>query len=262
MNESHTPQYNNAPPVEELRLKDKNTEELYAALCTYNWSPAERQQIDIAYALVAEAHKDDRHKDRPYTEHLLRVANRLVHYMNITDSDVILAGILHDVAEDHALEIINGQALPDEYKPNFDIEEVSAFTPVQQQSLALYHLGVVFSPNVSTVVAGVTNAPKSEHALAYEEKLQAYADKIADAIESPEVWLVKFADWCDNGLGINYDMQGQGNKREHFIRKYGLVLPILKARYEREDMQALLTDKAKRYIDQQLQLGEVRLGGS
>lgn len=262
MEESYTPNTKDFYPAEQLELKDMNTEALYASLVEVarDWSVDQQRQLAFAYDLVTKAHANDRHKDRPYTEHLLRVANRLAYYLEVKDPDVIIAGMLHDIVEDHPLEIIDGSLMTEDRTPLQGMEDMSALSAKDQQMLALHHIEMLFSSKVSMIVASVTNAPPHDGGSdSYEQKLRVYVDKVTQAIQLPEAWLVKFADWCDNGLGINHDIAGQGNKRGHFIRKYGSVLPVLKARSEEEDVQALLSDKAKMYVMRQFKLGEERL---
>ncbi|HET8884071.1 MAG TPA: hypothetical protein VFM68_01225 [Candidatus Saccharimonadales bacterium] len=261
MNESYRPNNAESYKVETLKLKDKNTEELYTSLVdiSHDWTFDQQQQMTFAYDLIVKAHASDRHKNRPYTEHLLRVANRLAHYMDVKDPDVIIAGMLHDIVEDHPLEMINGSLVTNDGAPVFGMENMDTIDPKQQQTIALSHISVLFSEQAATTVAAVTNPPQSEAPANYSDKLQAYTDKVATAIQSPQAWLVKFSDWCDNGLGVNYDVEGQGAKHKHFRRKYGMVLPILRARFEQDDIQTMLSDKAKRYVIQQFSLGEERL---
>ncbi|MDB5187214.1 MAG: metal dependent phosphohydrolase [Candidatus Saccharibacteria bacterium] len=249
---------------EELGLKDKNTFELYELLqeAALDWTPDQQKQLQFAYELIGKAHADDRHKDRPYTEHLLRVANRIAHYLDIDDPDVIIAGMLHDVVEDHALEIIDGSLLTDNHSPLPGSEDMNMMSAGEQQILALQHIEMLFSPKVAKVVAAVTNAPNDEAPVDYYQGLEAYAKKVATGIEDADAFYVKLCDFFCNGLGVIHDIEGQGSKHEHFIRKYGMVQPIYEARYEKEDIQARLSDSAKTYVLAQFTLGRERLFGT
>jgi (p)ppGpp synthase/HD superfamily hydrolase len=249
------------PSPEQLSLKEKNTYELFALLqeATTDWLPGQQRQLDFAFDMVMKAHADDRHKDRPYTEHLLRVANRMAHYMEIDDPDTIIAGMLHDIVEDHAQEIINGSLITDDGMPLPGSEHLDRISSNEKQVQALQHIEILFTPRVADIVAAVTNVPDDQAPADYGEKLQAYAAKVAMAIEDIDAFYVKVGDWCDNGLGINHDIEGQGDRRGHYIRKYGLVLPVFQARFEREDLQTAMSDKAKRYLRTQFELGRERL---
>lgn len=247
--------------VPSLKLKDKSTEDLYNSVLeiAVDWSPEWQEKLAFAYGLALRAHAYDRHKDRPYSEHLLRVASRLATYLEVKDPTVIIAAILHDIVEDHGLELINGSLIGNERRPLNGREDLDRLSLAAQKEVALRHVGVMFGPEVGEIVEAVTNAPNSEEPLNYEDKIQAYVDKIALAIRSPKAWLVKFSDWCDNALSVNYDLVGQGDKHDHFVYKYGQVLPILKARFEEDDIQAMLSESAKQYVRQQFVLGEQRL---
>jgi hypothetical protein len=75
--------------------------------------------------------------------------------------------------------------------------------------------------------------------------------------------VIKFVDWEDNGLGIVYsDETESAEKMQHFSRKYGMVQPILEARFYQDDIQALLDPTAKAYVKHQFALGKERLSAA
>lgn len=248
--------------VPSLRLRDKTTEELYESLLEVatGWAPEQQEQLQAAYSLALRAHRDDLHKEnRPYSEHLLRVASRLVNYMEITDPDIIIAALLHDIVEDHAREIIDGSLMESGAPTTHSLEELNQLSAAEEKALALAMLSQWFSPRVSMIVESVTNTPRSDCPMNYEDKIRAYVDKIRREIRSFETWLVKVADFFDNGLSVNYDIEGQGDKHAHFVYKYGMALPVLMARFEEDDIQSRLSENAKQYVRQQFRVAMQRL---
>lgn len=245
----------------EHKLKEKTAEELFGMLLDVaaEWEPEQQAQLVFAYELVSRAHENDRHKDKPYVYHLLRVANRTTQYLHIKDPDVVIAALLHDIVEDHALEIIDGSLFNDDRKPFPTLEVMREQSPREQQQIALQHIEALFSPGVAEIVSAVTNPPRENKPTDYYEKLRAYVAKVESAIVGPRVWAVKFCDWCDNGLGVVHDRAGQGDKSFHFELKYGYVQPVLEARFYQPDIQAMLDEPAKAYVRRQFDLGRKRL---
>ncbi len=246
--------------VEELGLKYKEEQDLFETLLESgeSWTDEQRRMVVDAYNLARVLHEDDKHRDLPYTYHLLRNANRVTGYLHITDPEIITAVILHDSVEDHPDEILKVSIFGRDEPP---IEVPVPEDPYTKQQAALKTLEVLFSPRVATIVAAVTNAPEiSGENISYEERLQRYADKVKKAVLTPEGWITKFVDWLDNGVGIVHsDMASGADKAAHFSRKYGMVQPTLEQRYYQADIEALLDPTAKAYIEHQFQLGRARL---
>lgn len=250
---------NRSEEVRERGLKYKTETELWSDLVegSMAWPDEQQAQLWSAYELARKAHADDYHKDSPYIYHLLRTANRVMYYLEIDDPEVVIAALLHDVVEDHAEKVASGK---------YDTEQLPASSPIEsmnqseRQSAALDQITVLFSAGKASIVAGVTNVPSEEKPHDYEAKLRGYVDKITHAIKDPKVWIVKFSDWCDNGVGIIYGAENRSAERNlHFQRKYGMVLPVLERRFEEPDIQAMLSDSAKAYVLEQIRLGRERL---
>lgn len=252
--EAHSESYHQDQALE-LGLKFKTEFELYTALLesTLSWPQYQQEQFWRASEIVRMAHRMDRHKNTPYIYHLLRTANRIVQYLKINDPDVVIAAVLHDVVEDHPMKVV--ASIQDE-----DCYTGIQLTPAAQQEAAIVSIEMAFSSEIAQIVALVTNVPNSEAPREYEEKLRQYVDKIEGAIEDMNAWIVKFSDWCDNGVGIYYDAQNRTLERTmHFKRKYGMVLPILEKRFLQQDLQSRFNSSAKEYIARQFQLGRERL---
>lgn len=234
-------------PIENLRLKDKTEEELASSLIeSYAWKDEDRHLISSAYELARNLHQHDQYKDQSYVYHLLRVANRINGYLHIDDAEVIAAALLHDSVEDHAAEIS---------------PESSQRDPGLRQQAALEQISGLFSPRTAELVAAVTNDPSQGAELSYEEKLAKYTAKVQKATSTPEGWLIKFSDWCDNGLGIVHGTETLSSSEiAHFQRKYGGdVLATFERRFREPDVQATLDWAAKGYVEHQLTLGHERL---
>lgn len=230
-------------PPPELGLKHQSEEQLLTNLLeAAEWTDEQKQIIGGAYELASQLHKEDEYKGKPYIFHLLRVANRISGYLQIQDAEIIAAALLHDSVEDHPEGIV-------------DQEETS-----QDQALAV--IAEKFSPRVAEIVSYVTNPPAAEKiGLSYEEKMDQYVAKVKTATQTPEGFLVKFADWCDNGLGVIYSEESLSpDKIAHFQNKYGgEVLENFEERFKQPDIQAMLSDEAKAYVAHQLELGHRRL---
>lgn len=245
----------------ELGLKHQSEEQLLNNLLENEaWSVEQRLMIGAAFEFASQLHAKDKHKDMPYTYHLLRVANRITGYLHQPDPELVAAALLHDSVEDHPAEIIN--ARNDMDQDTTKTESQIAQTPVDLQKQAIEGLSELFSPKVAELVKSVTNPPENEaNKVSYEQKLENYAAKVKGAIQSPETCLIKFADWCDNGLGIVHGQELLGaDKLAHFKRKYGNdVLEAFVDRFEQPDMQLRLDSEAQAYVRNQLGLGHQRL---
>jgi (p)ppGpp synthase/HD superfamily hydrolase len=232
-----------------IALKSRTEAELIASIlgADPDWSEVERARILEAYELARDLHRNDLHKDKPYIYHLLRVANRITAYLHVLDAEIVTAAILHDSAEDHADGLI-GTNVPEDDK--------------EQQQLALERLADRFTPRTAELVAMVTNAPHgSGPKPSYNERMDIYVNKVKSATKSTDGWVIKFSDWCDNGLGIiHMEEPADMTKLGHFAHKYGLVLSIFETRFKDDDIQSLLDDEARDYVRSQLKLGHERLG--
>lgn len=239
--------------VPSLGLKHKNQKELLENLIRMGgeWSEQSRQSVFSAYELVERLHRDDRHRDNPYVYHLLRVANRIPGYLHIYDPEIVTAALLHDSVEDHPGAIVKTVRQETELTKNQKV--------LQQHALDC--LSTLFSKRVADTVSAVTNpVALQDPELSYEDKMSVYVDKVTQAVRTPEGWMVKFSDWCDNGVGVEHGSDSTSDQRmEHFRHKYGLVTSIFQERAAMDDIQALLDEDAAVYVEQQFRLAEERL---
>lgn len=237
----------------ELNLKDKTEAELSESLLRFgaNWEPQQRQMVIDTIHLVSRLHAGDSYKGQPYVMHLLRAANRVAGYLELPDPELVMAALLHDSVEDHAQDLLL-DTMPQ--------QEVAAMSEVEWQEAALALYAERFSPRTADAVRAVTNPPDMSDGLTKAEWMDKYEQKIVSAVITVEGWIVKFADWCDNGLGIKYSEAAISEaKKEEWRNKYGRALPHFEARFKQPDIQALLSDNAKAYVEQQLRYGRERL---
>lgn len=250
----------NQPAAEEIGLKHLNEEQLFNNLIESDpeWTPDERMMVENAFDLARTVHEDDKHKDKPYTYHLLRNANRVISYLHITNPEIITAVLLHDSVEDHPDDIIRASLdSKDDITDNLPVPD----DPNLKQELALKQLSILFSPRVAKIVSGMSNPPRQPNENpSYEERLQQYVDHVEIAVEDVDVWISKIVDWGDNGVGIVHsDFEPDSPENQHFSRKYGKVEPVLEARYRRQDIQGMLDPVAKANVERMFDLARKRL---
>lgn len=255
------------PPTtefEQVNIKDLNEEELFANLLSAgeDWTKEQRDTIIRAHDLIHYLHRDDEHREQPYVYHLLRSANRITQYLHITNPHIIAGVLLHDSVEDHAKALIRyfhhletapgSGSKADPYIPD-DTEK--------QQLVAFDIIARRFSRRTSRMVQGMTNPPVDRSQFPDRKSwLLAYVGHIAEEIKEPDVFLGKWSDWADNGLGIVHSGEDLSPEREEgFKEKYGLVMPVLEDRFYQIDIQSMLDDVAKQNVIRSFELAHERL---
>ncbi|WP_431729309.1 HD domain-containing protein [Verrucosispora sp. TAA-831] len=211
-----------------------------------------RRRLDEALTLASRLHRDDRRSREPYVNHLLRVAIRMVHYYEVRDVDVIVAGLLHDAVEDHPIELAgarNGSGVGGQ-----DSSDRAAATGEQggsdQIGAALEVLAERFGPRVARLVAAVTNPPWDPG----RERDEQYHEHVATSLErEPWARVVKISDFTDNGVGVIHSI---GPKVESLARKYRPLVPVYRDLVTRPDTP--LSAAVRRHILDQLDLAEER----
>lgn len=232
-------------PVENHRLKDKTEAELFNFILENNkWQEDEIESITSAYNLATKIHEQDEYKGQPYIYHLLRVAARISGYLNIYDAEIVVASLLHDSVEDHSEKIV----------PN------TPGGPFIQKQAALARISELYTPRTAQMIAAVSNEPQPE-GLTEGEKLSIYQAKVKLAVSTVEGWVIKFSDWCENGVGLIHGIEGlSAVEIAYFQRKYGgEVLETYERRFREPDIQSTLDWAAKGYVEYQLAQGRDRL---
>ncbi|WP_227981785.1 HD domain-containing protein [Nocardia spumae] len=147
------------------------------------------ERVSAALDFAADLHRDDTYGREPYLNHLLRVAIRIVSHYEVHDTDLVLAGLLHDAVEDHASELAARHGT------------VPSAAPDDQTAAALALLSEQFGTRVANLVAAVTNPAREPG----EDRHIRYREHVAASLErDPWARVVKISDFTDNGVGILY----------------------------------------------------------
>lgn len=186
------------------------------------------ERLTAALELATELHRDDRYGREPYINHLLRVAIRIASHYEVRDTDVVIAGLLHDSMEDHPAELAGpGSA-----------------------SAALAALADRFGSRVADIVGAVTNpAPDPTR-----DRHEQYREHVTDSLErAPWARVVKLSDFTDNGVGILY---ATGPVLHKLATKYRPLTDVYRDLVLRADTP--LAEHVKVHILEQLDLADQR----
>ncbi|MBF6332130.1 HD domain-containing protein [Nocardia transvalensis] len=189
------------------------------------------EKVADALDLATELHRDDRYGREPYLNHLLRVAIRIVSHYEVRDTEVVVAGLLHDSVEDHAPELAGERS----------------GSPVDA---ALAEVRDRFGDRVANLVAAVTNParePGVDRHVQYREHVAASLDR------EPWARVVKISDFTDNGVGILY---ATGPVMHRLATKYRPLTDIYRDLVTRPDTP--LVDHVKQHILDQLDRADER----
>lgn len=173
-------------------------------------SESDLPMVEKALDLVYDLFKEDRRGDgtRFYT-HFLETAHIVLTKFKISDTDTVVAALLHDSLEDKKEKI--------SYE---DIEEM-------------------FNTNVADIVDGVTKITTSselektfniriEHELEYDSQELATIQKVfAYGLKNPRIFIVKFADRFHNVLTL-YGIRRPERRREIAIQTINIFVPLIK----------------------------------
>lgn len=160
-----------------------------------------RPALDLALSI----HADQKARpDGPYVNHIVRVADRVIRLLGVTDADIVTAALLHDALEDQTEKLALLQGGRDDH---WTTEAASRY--VREK----------FGSRVLAILKGLTNPDFSS--LSGREKDEAYAAHVKHAIRDHATFCIKLADFMDNGLTISAVKDDK--RRLHLARKY---LPI------------------------------------
>jgi hypothetical protein len=172
--------------------------------------------IQTSLQLGLALHADDKRTNGHYTDHLMRVTAHLLETLNITDPDIIAAAPLHDIFEDHPVDLVYALTGERELDP--------------QKARKIGHEVLVRLTNVDVVeiIESVTNPI----VMPGQDKFEIYTSHITDLVENhPKGRVLKVADFIDNACGNNATI-GPKQRRldEKYIGQYrthmmGLFLP-------------------------------------
>ncbi len=187
----------------------------------------QRQRIEEALLLSCEVHADqaDRSDGTPYVEHPLQVANNVLEALEEPDAEVIIAALLHDSVEDQAKKLAQ-KLQPDVSKTHYEY-------------VALRYIDERFGERVAKIVAALTNPDFDEaladngHDITAENKNKLYMHHVTEAIEDPDVLLIKLFDFAENTLRLHEVVDV--SRRLYLARKYTPVIDVFIARLQRGD---------------------------
>jgi len=189
-------------------------------------------RVDAAILFAANVHRKDFRANRgrypytPYIEHPLRNTLRLIRY-GCADEAALIGSLLHDVVEDHPLEIardFGGKATGDEG---------------EARQVAQTYIAAEFGERAAAIVHGMSN-PIGVDDLPVAQKNAAYAAHVAEAIEEPLVAVGKVCDLVDNAVGLYHNLNGGAMKTDSIRRKavkYLAVWDVVEQRVARDQIE-------------------------
>lgn len=155
-----------------------------------------------------------------YIEHPLRGSLRAIRW-GVSNEDIIVAIILHDVPEDCAAEIASV------------FRGSPGASPEQARGLAFAWLIDEFGLEVARLVRAVTNPLPGKEKLTKEHKRRQYAEHVKAAItDDAAAFIVKMIDYADNASGLHHNaVEGNTGMVAHLAAKYGPLADIFAAEY-------------------------------
>jgi (p)ppGpp synthase/HD superfamily hydrolase len=208
--------------------------------------PGARATVADAAEWAQHLHADQRRTREPYANHILRVTLRIICHYRVTDPDVLIAALLHDVVEDQPWATAGITAGITAGVTNHGPPPAAA---------ALTVITARYGPRVARLVAAVTNPDRSAASGTDWQALNLqYVEHLATTLDA-EPWarVLKLSDFTDNGVGIIHTV---GPKVRHSARKYNGFLPVLRDLLDRTDTP--LGAEVKAHINGQLDLAERR----
>lgn len=209
-----------------LKLKDMSPELMLHELRLFGG-----ERLYDAAIFAAYYHRNDTRGPRGafprdmYINHCYRVALRLVRW-GVSDVDIIMAAVLHDVYEDHAADIAADAGVP-----------------------ALEHIESLFGGRVAALVFAVSNPPGK---LSQEQ----YREHVIELMVLPHAFVIKFSDWNDNALSLHHT---PGPRRGRLARKYLPLAAPFRKRLADADVQYILSKDGADRAMQSLDAGVPRL---
>jgi len=198
----------------------------------------DNELVQLSLQLGLALHADDYRTNGHYSDHLMRVTLHMIEDFGIRDPNLIAAGPLHDVFEDHPRDLV--LALTGE-KPE---DRETAF------KIGRNALAALTNEEVVSIIEAVTNPIVQPG----EDKLDAYTDHTRQLVLfSQKGRVLKLADFHDNADG-NHATIGDKQRRldEKYIRQYrihklGLFLPnsLITGQYRREALHMLSKGHAR-----------------
>lgn len=207
-------------------------------------SEDERDFCMRALELASHLHRNDEYKNRAYITHPLRTAIRLVRDYDQYDKVMIAGGLLHDSVEDHPRDLVR-----------YFGGEAPLVTQDARQA-ALGTLAVEFSPDLSQLVASVTNEITPQ-GLSAQERRERYQLMVTEKIAtSYQTFLLKLSDFTENGIGLLWTDVPE--RLPHFTAKYYPLFDVFLWQLEQYAAQGVMPEKHAHFARQQLSAGKAR----
>lgn len=185
-----------------------------------------------AISFAAYVHRNDTRAQRAglprthYLEHPLRVTERLARY-GCVNEDVLISAILHDTVEDHAAEIV-ADFMPDAPSTN-------------ARDHAIDYVSHMFGRQVGRNVLALSN-PDMDPTLSRDEKHALYREHVTEAIEHPQVALVKFSDFVDNAFSLKHTISpATEGMVTRLAAKYSPLVDVFAGRMSLPDIAELVS---------------------
>jgi Guanosine polyphosphate pyrophosphohydrolases/synthetases len=178
------------------------------------------QRLQNAIQVASYLHRNDVRRGArstsvspPYIEHPLRVALRALRRFQVADPNVIIAAVLHDTVEDHALDFV-------------DFEGVRATDKGYEDRVALGYLSQQFGFEVAKFVELVSNPPITP-GTPKAEKIAAYQAHVAKVVNlSSEALIIKVSDFIDNAGSLHHHYSYGDPKVGYFLDRYEPLLEV------------------------------------
>lgn len=188
----------------------------------------EQERIYSALELMTLVHlnQENRPDGKLYVTHPLEVATQLLEGMKTKDTDIIIAGLLHDSIEDQADKLAGlwkARSDSDKGLPNKEasLAEIRAVFGVRVADIVDKDTNPDFGQEVQNEVPGI-DKHSTEYADRKREKYKLHFSKL---IQDKDAFLVKLADFANNALSI--DNVPDLNLRNKYIKKYAPLIPTV-----------------------------------
>ncbi len=194
------------------------------------FAPADAGRIFDTLELMVELHIDQvlRPDGTLYIEHPLAVTSQVLEAMAQKETDLVVAALLHDAVEDQMAKLV--QKVPQRQVGEGRTEEQLALDAVEwitQSSRVRSIVSGLTNPDFDKIAEqkGVKKGTDDEEQAAYIIARNAlYAEHVRDAIQDPDVALIKVFDFAANAL--NLAGVSDETKRTRYLNKYTPVIGI------------------------------------
>lgn len=233
--------------INEREQKLKQGVDRFKTLMAEKFKNDDLIRVNRALELMLQVHlpQKDRSDGKPYAQHPLEVAEKVMEISDNLTPDLIVSALLHDSIEDMP-EIIFAKRANRKYpdhnyqlkitedlkKKYFQILRDWSFKEIEHDygPKVLYYLYNLTNHDFDSLVEELPELSAEEK---IEFKNQAYASHVEDIINDSDLCLLKYADFSSN-----VDLKSLPNKSEKYFklkRKYSSIIPIFINRLKKID---------------------------